>query len=873
MKTKVKLSIVFSAILLLCWLVLFPIWGPNTTQKSVNASIDYSKDNFVYYDQLTPTAKGIYDILAKMRDSGELKTGTKTVDLIEEGVFENREYTQERIMAEFGAARDAFDFDNADLFYVDLSKISIRATSKNNKYTISMGIGREANYFAEGININNIEEAISDYNAAISLITSNISSAQSYSEKVRDAYEATMETTVYKLEKDAGADRDFVRTTYGAVVKNKAVCEGYARTFKAICDRLNIPCVLVQGVYIIEDSISGAKTPREHMWNYVKMNDGKWYLCDTTMEDDNTSGGSDYYLKNGTELVEFYQADTVLSEAQIDFRYPTLSLTSYSPVSDAISVKAITTDTEDYDLVSYLGKGIAAAKADGKYFLYRFYDEGALIGNWGYVELFIEQLLALMQNGSTLEDVDTPSGFKDSVFGNLAHCFAMTEVAPPTGKEITAPNYMVYEGEENQIEDITRIYGVEWEKSAPMPAKVSTNTSRLLVGKTYDIVVEFTEDMELPANVQTILPTLFTSVNPNGEANLSSVISDVEWAEDNVFNKVKFKFTPRTEYAYDACNYYIGFENLKGVESEKTPDPIMLYAVNQPHFACPRIPNDSNIVYASQPQLIANSDLSLEGWKYSDNTSVDATLPARLALTATKYSSDDEAEAKLELEADEVTNGVNILQTATFDLSLHLCRAQIDYLGGKKVKVLVPFPEGYTATTAGVHFKAYHFKKDNTIEEIDCYTNKNGIVMLCDAFSPYTIAVCEGVVSTKSILVNVDGYGSVSGDEITTLSSGENASFIVTAREGYIIDSVKVNGEALGVSNNTETTLNLNYADLDSANTTVEVVFVSKAALTALGSPNEGNVAPWIIALVCVLAGIILACVVYILCTVRKSKK
>ena len=53
------------------------------------------------------------------------------------------------------------------------------------------------------------------------------------------------------------------------------VCEGYAEAFKILCDRENIPCTVVVG-----DTPSGA-----HAWNYVKMDDGKWYAMDLTWDD------------------------------------------------------------------------------------------------------------------------------------------------------------------------------------------------------------------------------------------------------------------------------------------------------------------------------------------------------------------------------------------------------------------------------------------------------------------------------------------------------------------------------------------------------------------------------------------------------------
>lgn len=63
------------------------------------------------------------------------------------------------------------------------------------------------------------------------------------------------------------------------------VCEGYAEAFKMLCDREGIPCVIVVG-----DANGGG-----HAWNYVKMEDGKWYAVDLTW-DDQSSIFYDFFL-------------------------------------------------------------------------------------------------------------------------------------------------------------------------------------------------------------------------------------------------------------------------------------------------------------------------------------------------------------------------------------------------------------------------------------------------------------------------------------------------------------------------------------------------------------------------------------------------
>jgi len=73
----------------------------------------------------------------------------------------------------------------------------------------------------------------------------------------------------------------------------KVVCEGYAKAFHLLCDlsdfENDIVCVNVSG------DAGGA-----HMWNIVKMEDGKNYLVDVTWND---SSPGRYFLKGGTGSV------------------------------------------------------------------------------------------------------------------------------------------------------------------------------------------------------------------------------------------------------------------------------------------------------------------------------------------------------------------------------------------------------------------------------------------------------------------------------------------------------------------------------------------------------------------------------------------
>ena len=93
--------------------------------------------------------------------------------------------------------------------------------------------------------------------------------------KVKAVHDYIIKNTAYDY--DNYLANQIPKADYTAVglLKNKtAVCEGYAKTFSAFMNVLNIPCKLV----------SGTGNGGGHAWNMVKLG-GKWYHIDVTCED------------------------------------------------------------------------------------------------------------------------------------------------------------------------------------------------------------------------------------------------------------------------------------------------------------------------------------------------------------------------------------------------------------------------------------------------------------------------------------------------------------------------------------------------------------------------------------------------------------
>ena len=115
------------------------------------------------------------------------------------------------------------------------------------------------------------------------------------------------------------------------------VCEGYAKSMKIFCYYMGINCACISGTA----RVTSSGTPGAHMWNYVQMDDGNWYLVDATWDDVGTPPSSRYllvgrstkgqYITIGEERVEYTSFSTTSAEtAGPVFILPVLAEESYA---------------------------------------------------------------------------------------------------------------------------------------------------------------------------------------------------------------------------------------------------------------------------------------------------------------------------------------------------------------------------------------------------------------------------------------------------------------------------------------------------------------------------------------------------------------
>lgn len=84
------------------------------------------------------------------------------------------------------------------------------------------------------------------------------------------------------------------------VLKNaSAVCDGYARLFKTLCDYAGLRCVIITG-FAKGDVSRLLKFRCNHTWNAVAI-DGSWHLLDVTWASGYTNYGGDEFVKRFDE--------------------------------------------------------------------------------------------------------------------------------------------------------------------------------------------------------------------------------------------------------------------------------------------------------------------------------------------------------------------------------------------------------------------------------------------------------------------------------------------------------------------------------------------------------------------------------------------
>ena len=324
---------------------------PIETNVSINkfyssgTQVDTTK---YFYNQLTSNQKEIYN---QLWSAGPVDT--ITLDLANINITGTGNYSTSKSNASNNAQQDimmaitALNEDNPLFFWASGFGFSYGGSRKYSGGTYTYAIT------ALTITMNIDTTHYSDFNDVATKQAAIIEAANkiqvngiSRHEKLKSIHDYLANNIVY----DNTISKPNIFDAYGALVTGVCVCEGYAEAFKLLCDREGIPCITVIGT-----GNGGA-----HKWNMVQMEDGEWYLLDSTWDDQSSNIYYSYFLIGSNTKAPFFSNSTV---ADSTIHIPNGKL--FTNASTALSYPTLSNDTYGVGILRYGAKDIHFDTARG----------------------------------------------------------------------------------------------------------------------------------------------------------------------------------------------------------------------------------------------------------------------------------------------------------------------------------------------------------------------------------------------------------------------------------------------------------------------------------------------------------------------------
>ena len=317
-------------------------------------SLDYYTDS--YGAQLDGNAKALYDLLvqnyvvdySQYLDSVDFPfefPDTITFEaVVEDGSFQRKgeSYVQATndVKTAIQAASDAFSYDYPQAFWFrgsnygyrvscvrdGSSSTGYRGTFKNFTFKPANREISENAHTRMGDFMNGVQSAVAELNEQ--------TVGMDMEQKIKRIHDYICQRVTYRNDNTL-----WVHSAASLFLDADPafVCEGYAKSMKIFCYYMGINCACISGT--ARGTSSG--TPGAHMWNYVQMDDGNWYLVDATWDDVGTPPSSRYllvgratkgqYITIGEERVEYTSFSTTSAEtAGPVFILPVLAEGSYA---------------------------------------------------------------------------------------------------------------------------------------------------------------------------------------------------------------------------------------------------------------------------------------------------------------------------------------------------------------------------------------------------------------------------------------------------------------------------------------------------------------------------------------------------------------
>ena len=317
-------------------------------------SLDYYTDS--YGAQLDGNAKALYDLLvqnyvvdySQYLDSVDFPfefPDTITFEaVVEDGSFQRKgeSYVQATndVKTAIQAASDAFSYDYPQAFWFRGSNYGYRVSCVRDGSSSTGYRGTFKNFTFKPANREISENAhtrMGDFMGGVQSAVAELNEqtlGMDMEQKIKRIHDYICQRVTYRNDNTL-----WVHSAASLFLDADPafVCEGYAKSMKIFCYYMGINCACVSGT--ARGTSSG--TPGAHMWNYVQMDDGNWYLVDATWDDVGTPPSSRYllvgratkgqYITIGEERVEYTSFSTTSAEtAGPVFILPVLAEGSYA---------------------------------------------------------------------------------------------------------------------------------------------------------------------------------------------------------------------------------------------------------------------------------------------------------------------------------------------------------------------------------------------------------------------------------------------------------------------------------------------------------------------------------------------------------------
>ena len=317
-------------------------------------SLDYYTDS--YGAQLDGNAKALYDLLvqnyvvdySQYLDSVDFPfefPDTITFEaVVEDGSFQRKgeSYVQATndVKTAIQAASDAFSYDYPQAFWFRGSNYGYRVSCVRDGSSSTGYRGTFKNFTFKPANREISENAhtrMGDFMDGVQSAVAELNEqtvGMDMEQKIKRIHDYICQRVTYRNDNTL-----WVHSAASLFLDADPafVCEGYAKSMKIFCYYMGINCACISGT--ARGTSSG--TPGAHMWNYVQMDDGNWYLVDATWDDVGTPPSSRYllvgrstkgqYITIGEERVEYTSFSTTSAETVGPvFILPVLAEESYA---------------------------------------------------------------------------------------------------------------------------------------------------------------------------------------------------------------------------------------------------------------------------------------------------------------------------------------------------------------------------------------------------------------------------------------------------------------------------------------------------------------------------------------------------------------